>query len=107
MGVVDLGGTATLGREGLLRRGERFDRVALDERDLVPGAAEREGRGETTDPATADQHPLRHLTSRRSSPPGTLRAGDPRAMGTQIAPIVHLQLAPHETRGSNTGWGIG
>ena len=37
-------------------------RVALDERDLVAGAAQRERRGETADAATADQHPLRHLT---------------------------------------------
>ena len=77
--------------EGLLRRRERLDRVALDERDLVPGAAEREGRGETADPATADQHPLRHLTSRRSHRqarcvPGTLERWAPRSRPSSTAP---------------------
>ena len=94
VGVVDLGCATALGGEGLLGRGQRFDRVALEQRDLVPGPAQRERGGETTDAAPADQHPLRHPRS------SALCRGDPRAMHGVIA----ARRGDHPERGMQRRW---
>jgi hypothetical protein len=59
VGVVDLGRTRPFGGEGGLGVGRHHERVAVDERDRVPGPPERQGGGEA-----GDARPHHHDTFR-------------------------------------------
>ncbi len=58
VGLVGLGRTPPLGGEGLVGVGHGRNRIALDQRDRVPGAAERECHRQAPDSPADDHHPL-------------------------------------------------